>query len=98
MKRVLLGLAACVLGLSLTAGAATAGGYYGTASVRAGYYQNNAIRFSGGYYYRGYNHNHWSARTWNASTGCWNYYDPHLHCSYYWHAGHGCYYPTSYCP
>jgi hypothetical protein len=94
MNRIALALAAGLLGLGLTAGTAAAHGPY----PGPAYHVNGAVRFSGGYYYAGHDHHHWSRRVWDAGCHRYHYYDPGLHCWYYWHAGHHCYYPVTYCP
>ncbi len=96
MRRVLLGLA-CALGLALSAGAAQAHGYHGHVSGAA-YYHNHGVAFSGGWYYPGYHHNHWSHCVWNARYGRYHYFDPYLRCWYYWNAPGNCYYPVPYAP
>jgi hypothetical protein len=96
MRRALLGLAACALSLSLAAGAADAHGP--AARAHAAYCEQHGVRFSGGYYYAGRHHDHWSCRVWDAGCGRYHYYDPHLRCWYYWYAPGSCYYPVSYCP
>jgi hypothetical protein len=101
MRRALLALAACALGLSLTAGAASAGGYGGGDT---GYYHGRpggwyrGVAFGGGYYYPGRDHYHWDHRVWDSRRGRYHYYDPYYRCYYYWHPGHHRYYPVSYCP
>jgi hypothetical protein len=92
MRRALLALAACALGLGLTAGTASADGY----SVRwTGYYHGAAFR--GGYYYPGRDHV-WAHRVWDAHYGRYHYYDSYYRCYYYWYPRHNCYYPVTYCP
>jgi hypothetical protein len=95
MRRVLLALAGCALGLGLTAGTASAHGYHGRP---AAYYHRHGVAFRGGYCYRGYNHHHWAYRVWDGPHCRWQYYDPYLHCFYYWCAADNCYYPVTYCP
>jgi hypothetical protein len=95
MRRTLLALAACALGL--TAGTTSAHGYYrGGAAVAVNRY--HATAFAGGYYYAGRDHRHWAYRTWDARCGRYHYWDANLRCWYYWNAGCNCYYPVSYCP
>src|SRR4051794_11053459 len=60
------------------------------------YYHDHGVRFGGGYYYRGQNHQHWDYRVWNARYGRYHYYDPHLRCYYYYSPVQECYYPVSY--
>ena len=102
MRRVVLFVAACVLclGLAGTASAAPAGhhghhGHHGHYGGRA-YYHSHGVRFSGGYYYPGFNHHHWSRRVWDARCGRWNYYDPYLQSWFYWAPTANAYYPVTY--
>ena len=64
MKKVILGVAALVLGLAIT-GEASANGYRG----HRPYYASHGVKYRGGYYYSGYNHNHWGYTTWIAGGG-----------------------------
>jgi hypothetical protein len=93
MRRVLLVLAACALGLSLMAGTASADHYW---RHPPGYY--HGVAFRGGYYYPGRDHYHWAWRVWDGHYGRYHYYDSYYHCYYYWHPRYNCYYPISYCP
>src|SRR5947209_5577453 len=100
MKKFFLATAALVLGLTF-AGAASAHEtrvivvpsrprvYVGTS-----YQIDYGVRFSGGYYYRGYDHHHWSSRVWDAHYGRYHYYDPYVRIYYYWAPERGCYYPV----
>ena len=103
-KKVVFG-AALALGLSLTAGAAHAGGYHGHAAHAGGYhghsvghgrpyYATAGVRFSGGYYYKGQSHSHWGPRVWNARYNRYHYWDPNLSCYYYWSPAQSCYFPV----
>jgi hypothetical protein len=85
-----LGAAALVLGLAFT-GTATAG-YHGNHGRP--YYATAGVKFSGGYYYRGFDHHHWGGRVWNARYGRYHYWDPYLRCYYYWAPGPGCFFPV----
>jgi hypothetical protein len=101
MQRMLLGVASCALGLALTGGPLQAhphGHGSGGVVVSGAYYQTHGHRFSGGYYYRGRHHTHWSGRVWSSTCNRWHYYDPYLNCYYYWHASSGCWYPVGYLP
>jgi hypothetical protein len=99
MRRMLLGVAACALGLAL-AGSAEAHGAPWAPAPYAGpaYNRVHGVRFSGGYYYPGRRHPHWAYRAWDARHHRYNYYDPYLRCYYYWYAPGGCWYPVTYCP
>jgi hypothetical protein len=100
MFKALLCTAAVGLGLSLTGTAEAHGGHhrYGHHRVARAYYRTHAVRFTGGYCYRGYTHHHWTRRVWDARCHRYNYYDPGLHCYFYWYAPANCYYPVTYCP
>lgn len=101
LRKLCLGAAALVLGLSFS-GAAQAhgpnrpgpyrpqGSFYGPRP----YYAQYGTRYNGGYYYRGQNHDHWGHRVWNARYGRHHYWDPHLRCNYYWSAPRNCYLPV----
>ena len=97
MRRILLSAAAGVVGLALT-GAAQAhepSHHPGPARV---YYRDHGHRFSGGYYYIGHDHHHWSRQVWDAHYHRYQYYDPYLRCWYYWYPAGNCYYPVGYGP
>jgi hypothetical protein len=108
MKKLLFGLAAvALLGLGTMTGTADAapshghrGGYHGGyhGGYRGAYYTHYGVRFSGGYYFRGYDHHHWGRRVWDPVHCRWNYWEPNLQVYYYWYAPGSCYYPVSYCP
>ena len=80
MRRVLLGVAGCVLGLSL-AGAAQA---HEHGPYRPAPYHGHGVRFSGGTYYTRYAHPHWEGRVWDSHYRRYHYYDPYLRVYYYW--------------
>ncbi len=94
MRRILLTVAACALGLTMTTSTAEAHPPR-HAPVRI-YYHDHGVRFNGGYYYVGRNHHHWSYKVWDAGCHRDNYYDPYLKCFYYWDVARGCYYPIGY--
>jgi hypothetical protein len=99
MRRVLLGLAACALGLALSGSAEAHGGHRAPAPHHGpAYHHGHGVRFGGGYYYPGRNHPHWSYRVWDTRYHRYNYYDPSLRCFYYWYAPGACWYPVTYCP
>jgi hypothetical protein len=62
------------------------------------YHYPHGHRFSGGYYYAGRHHSHWSRTVWDAASGRTLYFDPDQSIYYYWHEGDGCYYPRDYKP
>jgi hypothetical protein len=72
MRRALLGVAGCVLGLALTGTARAhepgARPYRGPA--------NCGVRFSGGYCYPAHRHPHWERRVWDAGYGRYQYWNP----------------------
>ena len=107
MRRFLLSVAACALGLGLPGTAEAHGRRHYTEryhsrehrvrfSSERHYYREHAIRFGGGYYYRGRDHHHWTRRVWDSRYERYHYYDPGLDCYYYWHPVRCCYYPVSY--
>jgi hypothetical protein len=106
MRRILLTVAACALGLTMTTSTAEAHPpryghptvYYRThgAHYPGGYYRDHGVRFTGGYYYTGRNHHHWSYKVWDDGCHRYQYYDPSLRCYYYWNTARGCYYPVGY--
>jgi hypothetical protein len=106
MRRVLLGLAACALGLGLsgTAQAREHGRPARGHEVRVvrhearPYYRDHGHAFRGGYYYAGHQHPHWGYKVWDARYNRYNYWDADLHCFYYWYAPGSCWYPVTYCP
>jgi hypothetical protein len=91
LKKVFLGVAALVLGLAVTGTASAAN--HGGPGPRP-YYATAGVKFSGGYYYKGHNHNHWGGRVWNARYGRYHYWDPYLKCYYYWAPDRGGYFPV----
>jgi len=93
MRRILLTVAACALGLTMTSTAEAHPPRHAPAHV---YYRDHGVRFSGGYYFVGRQHHHWSYKVWDARCHCYHYYDPDLRCFYYWNTGRGCYYPVGY--
>jgi hypothetical protein len=101
MRRILLGVSACVLGLALAGAAEAHGPNHRGPAPRAparAYYRDHARHFGHGYYYAGRDHHHWSRRVWSPRFGRWEYFDPGLSCWYYWYAPAACYYPVTYCP
>jgi len=106
MNKILLTLGALTIAV-LTAGQAEANGPHATSHYGHGsygrpsyvnYHVNHGVRFSGGYYYRGRSHYHWSYQRFDARYGCTCYFDPCCSTWYYWCQPAGCYYPVSYCP
>ena len=73
MRRILLTVAACALGLTLTSTVEAHPPRHAPAHV---YYRDHGVRFSGGYYFAGRNHHHWSYKVWDARCRCYHYYDP----------------------
>jgi hypothetical protein len=55
-------------------------------------------RFSGGYCYKGRDHDHWTERRWFDRYHCYCYFCPYSHCYYYWCERDNCYYPVTYRP
>jgi hypothetical protein len=103
MRKIALTIAAGVLGLSLAGSADAAPAHRGPAHAPRHaparvYHQSHGVRFSGGYYYRGYNHHHWSRRVWDPVHCRYQYWDPYYNCYYFWYAPANCYYPITFCP
>jgi hypothetical protein len=104
MSKLLCGsVAAALLGLATLTGTADAahpprGHVNHVVHGGRAYYHNHGNRFSGGYYYRGFNHNHWSRRVWDSRYRRWHYWDPYYNSYYYWYAPGNCYYPITYAP
>ena len=94
MHRLMLATALCVLGL-FAATPAQAAPIHGPTHGHA-YYHTHGVRFSGGYYYHGYNHSHWGHRTWDPVYRRYNYWDPSLRVYFYWCPVRGGYYPCGY--
>jgi hypothetical protein len=100
MRRVLLGVAAAVIGLALV-GSAEAGPKSGPSSSHSfssyhNYHMTYGTKFKGGYFYKGSDHHHWTYRYWWGKYGCYTYYCPSTCCWYYWYGRDNCYYPCSY--
>src|SRR5262245_24934281 len=104
MRKLLLGLAAAgafgLTGLTGTADAAhrPTGHVARVVHGSRAYYRDHGVRFSGGYYYRGHDHHHWTRRAWDPVHRRWHYWDPNLNVYFYWYAPGNCYYPITYCP
>jgi hypothetical protein len=94
--RAILSVAAAMAFVFAQAGVVEAGHGHGHAGH--GYHHSHGHRFSGGYYYSGRYHNHWSSAVYDSYSNQTLYLDPDLNTYYYWHAGDGRYYPTSYRP
>src|SRR5215471_16063899 len=100
MRRIILSVAACALGLVLTgtASASPSPRGHGHGYVRHGYH-GHGVRFSGGYYYTARAHPVWGRRVWDAHYRRYQYFDTYRNCWYYWAAVQQCYYPVGYvCP
>jgi hypothetical protein len=97
MRRILFA-AACALGLGLTADAARAHEFHGSAGAPVAYHHEHAVRFGGGYYYPGRQHHHWSQHCWDPVHRRYHDYDPYLRVWFWWCPAANCYYPDSYCP
>jgi hypothetical protein len=102
MRKLLIAVAAGVVGLALTGSAAQArepAHHRGQEHGHRAYYMKHGHRFSGGYFYVGREHPRWSGQVWDSVHCRYQFFDPYLHCYYYWDAPHGCYYPVTYtCP
>ena len=74
MKRIILGLGACLMGFAMT-GEAQANGRPVVVRNRVvvtarAYHLQHGVAFRGGYYFVGRNHNHWSQRVWEIRGSC----------------------------
>ena len=112
MGKIFLSVAAGVLGLTLVAGTAEAGGRHGHGSHRghSGHYRHgghyshrghgryHSVRFKGGHYYRGRSNHFWTRRVWDVRYRRYIYWNPVYSCYYYFYEPGDCYYPVSYCP
>ena len=102
MKKTLIAVAAavaCVIGLGVANEAkagvvvrASVGKHYGH-DRGPSYYRDHGVHYSGGYYFRGRNHDHWGHRVWDSHYHRYNYWEPNLRIYYYYDAGLGGYYP-----
>jgi hypothetical protein len=92
MRRIMLALAAGVLGLAMT-GTAEAHGFRGGHGHR-GYHRGYGVRFAGGYYYRGHAHPRWGRTVWSPVYHRYHYWDPCYRCYYYYVPASSCYYPV----
>ncbi len=62
------------------------------------YHLKFGVKFSGGYFYKGFHHYHWSKVYWSPGYGCRVYYDPYTLVEYYWCPWDNCFYPVTYKP
>jgi hypothetical protein len=62
------------------------------------YHERHGKPFSGGYYYAGREHNHWTSCYFDKRHGCYAYLCPSTKAYYYWCKPDDCFYPVSYCP
>jgi hypothetical protein len=96
MKSFLSSMAA----IALTAGAVLAVPNKGTSvshsPTSGGYHLTHGKQFSGGYYYPGRDHHHWSYWGYSSRYRCTCYWCPDTRCYYYWCPSASCYYPVSY--
>lgn len=65
-------------------------------SMSGSYHLTHGKSFSGGYFYPGRNHSHWSYSGYSQRYGCTCYWCPYTSCYYYWCPSATCYYPVSY--
>ncbi|HVK17899.1 MAG TPA: hypothetical protein VM533_13200 [Fimbriiglobus sp.] len=61
-----------------------------------GYHLTHGKPFTGGFYYHGKGHHHWTYWGYSPKYGCNCYWCPSTRCYYYWCQPAGCYYPISY--
>jgi hypothetical protein len=104
MRRMILTVAALVLGLAVVS-TADAGGRYESRGSRGSYRGNEFHNYhithgsrmrDGRYFYKGHDHHQWTHRYWYGKYGCYTYYCPSTYCWYYWYSQDNCYYPVSY--
>lgn len=62
------------------------------------YHLTHGIKFSGGIFYKGFEHHHWSKIYWSSIYGCRIYYCPYTLVEYYWCPWDNCFYPVTYKP
>jgi hypothetical protein len=113
MRKIVLSIAAGIMCLGLTSAAADARDVHHGRPVAVrghvvapnhvvhtgpAYFHDHAVRFSGGYYYRGFDHNHWARRVWDPVHRRYQFWDSGLNTYFYWYAPGNCYYPVTYCP
>jgi hypothetical protein len=99
MKKIFLTLGAAILGLTLPGSADAHSGHAGHERHReAVHYRGHGVRFSGGYYYPGHVHHHWTRIVWDGPHHRYIYWDPYLSVYFYWYAPGNCYYPITYSP
>src|SRR5437762_3662564 len=107
MRRFLMGVTVMALGLGAAGGARAdvivrvrpnGLGRRVVVTVRpvSTYYAVYGTRFVGGWYYRGFDHRHWTYTYWSNRYRCPLYWDPSLRSYYYWYQPAGSYYPVSY--
>ena len=62
------------------------------------YHLRYGVKFEHGYFYEGFEHNHWSKIYFNNIYGCKIYFDPYTRVEYYWCLPDHRFYPVSYKP
>src|SRR5262245_46965667 len=62
------------------------------------YHLTHGVAFQYGYFYKGFDHNHWSNVFFHNGFGCKIYTCPFTHCDYYWCRPDNCFYPVHYRP
>ena len=67
-------------------------------SFPADYHLRYGVKFEHGYFYEGFEHNHWSKIYFNSIYGCKIYFDPYTRVEYYWCVPDHRFYPVSYKP
>jgi hypothetical protein len=94
MKRILFGLAAGVLGMTMAgeASAHPARAIRVRPSIARTAHYDHGIRFAGGHYYRGHDF-HWTRGVWDVAHRRYHYWDPYYNCWYYFDPVQECYYP-----
>jgi hypothetical protein len=103
MNKMLFGLAAgvaCLVGLGMAGEANAAPVFRKTTTVVKTfhdrgplYYRDHGVKYSGGYYFAGRDHDHWGHRVWDARHHRWQYWEPNLRVYYYYDGVRGGYYP-----
>ncbi len=96
MKSFVLSMAALALTTSVVLAGPNkgSGGSHGSSS--GGYHLTHGKEFSGGYFYSGRDHHHWTYWGYSQRYHCNCYWCPDTRCYYYWCPSASCYYPVSY--
>lgn len=61
-------------------------------------FSRDRVKFEHGYFYEGFEHNHWSRTYFSNTYGCKIYFDPYTRSEYYWCVPDHRFYPVNYRP